>query len=79
MSTSSSGMSRLQSVRNFQPVNNISATSTQPQRLNESKSPYQVAQQVKFLYLQAEIECLLQQLQVLQQRRRLAADGSEPH
>lgn len=78
MSTSSSGMSRLQSVRNFQPVNNISATSTQPQRLNESKnSPYQAAQQVKFLHLQAEVECLLQQLQVLQQRR-IAADGSEP-
>lgn len=76
MSTSSSGMSRLQSVRNFQPVNNISATSTQPQRLNESKSPYQVDQQVKFLHLQAEVECLLQQLQVLQQRR-IAADGSE--
>ncbi|MBV8882896.1 MAG: hypothetical protein JO235_02690 [Chroococcidiopsidaceae cyanobacterium CP_BM_RX_35] len=37
---------------------------------------YQVAQQVKFLHLQAEVESLLQQLQIMKQQR-LAATGYE--
>jgi hypothetical protein len=33
------------------------------------KSLYQADQQVKYLHLQAEVESLLQQLQILQQQR----------
>ena len=72
MSTSPSSLSRSQLlVANPQPVSNFSATSTfQRPRLNESKkSPYNVAHQVTFLYLQAEVELLLQQLQILKQQR----------
>lgn len=71
MSTSSYSPSRSQLlVGDPQPMNNISATSSQRPRSNESKkSPYQLAQQVKFLHLQAEVECLLQQLQTLKQQR----------
>lgn len=35
----------------------------------QSKPPYQVDQQVKFLHLEAEVEYLLQQLQNLNQQR----------
>jgi hypothetical protein len=43
--------------------------------LNESKKfPYQAAQQVKFLHLEAEVESLLQQLQTLKQER-IASQG----
>ncbi len=41
-----------------------------------TKSCYQVAQQVKFMNLQAEVECLLQQLQNLK-IQRLAATVKE--
>ena len=37
--------------------------------LKSTKSLYQVAQQVKFLHLQAEVESLLQQLQMLKKQR----------
>lgn len=56
-------------------VSNVSAALTQRPSLNESKKfPYEAAQQVKFLYLEAEIESLLQQLQTLKQQR--VADNS---
>lgn len=56
-------------VGNAQPVSNISPT-TQHSHLHESKEvPYQAAQQVKFLHLEAEVESLLQQLQTLKQQR----------
>lgn len=79
MSTFSYSPSRSQLlVSDPQSVNDLSATSTQRPRLNESKKPpYQLAQQVKFLHLQVEVECLLQQLQTLKQQR-LAADGLDP-
>ena len=40
------------------------------------KSIYQADQQVKYLHLQAEVDSLLQQLQILQ-KQRLAAAQSE--
>ena len=59
---------------NSQAVSNVSPT-TQPPHLNESKKfPYQAAQQVKFLHLEAEVESLLQQLQTLKQER-IASQG----
>ena len=78
MSTWSSSLSGSQlEVRNPQPVSNVSATSTERPRLNESKrSPYEIAQQVKFLHLEAEVESLLQQLQYLKQQR-IAATSYE--
>lgn len=71
MLTCSSSLSPSQRlVANSQPVSNVSATSTQRPSLNQSKKfPYEAAQQVKFLYLEAEIESLLQQLQTLKQQR----------
>jgi hypothetical protein len=81
MSTRSSSVSRFElSVSNFKPVNNISAASTHSPRLNESKKfPYKAAVQVKFLHLQAEVESLLQQLQILKQQRLATAscDGMD--
>ncbi len=76
MLTCSSSLSPSQRlVANSATVSNVSATSTQRPSLNESKKfPYKAAQQVKFLYLEAEIESLLQQLQTLKQQR--VADAS---
>ena len=34
-----------------------------------NQSPYKVDQQVKFMHLQAEVDCLLQELKHLQMRR----------
>lgn len=56
-------------VGNAQPVNNISPTTQHPHLHESTKVPYQVAQQVKFLHLEAEVESLLQQLQTLKQQR----------
>lgn len=71
MLTCSSSLSPSQRlVANSQPVSNVSVTSTQRLSLNQSKKfPYEAAQQVKFLYLEAEVESLLQQLQTLKQQR----------
>jgi len=75
MLTCSSSLSPSQRlVANSATVSNVSATTQRPS-LNESKKfPYEAAQQVKFLYLEAEIESLLQQLQTLKQQR--VADAS---
>lgn len=60
-------------VGNAQPVSNT--PTTQHPHLHESqKVPYQAAQQVKFLHLEAEVESLLQQLQSLK-RQRIAAQA----
>jgi len=54
-------------VKNSQPVKSVSPAKRQS--LDELKKvPYQAAQQVKFLHLEAEIESLLQQLQTLKQQ-----------
>lgn len=51
------------------------STTTQIPSLNESKKPpYQAAVQVKFLHLEAEVDSLLQELQLLKQRRQTAAN-----
>lgn len=42
------------------------------------KSPYRADQQVKYLHLQAEVESLLQHLQILK-KQRLASDFAEAH
>ena len=60
-----SSLSPSQVVSNSQPM----SASRQHSSLDESKVPYQAAQKVKFLHLEAEIESLLQQLQTLKQQR----------
>ena len=47
-------------------------------RVEQMKSPYRADQQVKYLHLQAEVESLLQHLQILKQQRRVS-DFSETH
>jgi hypothetical protein len=42
------------------------------------KSLYQADQQVKYLHLQAEVESLLQQLQILKQQRQDSSVNSNP-
>jgi hypothetical protein len=56
-------------VGNAQPVSDISPTTQHPHLHESKKVPYQAAQQVKFLHLEAEVESLLQQLQTLKQQR----------
>ena len=57
-------------VGNPQQVSKISVTSIQSPGVSDSETcPYQVVQQVKLLYLEAEVELLLQQLQSLKQQR----------
>lgn len=52
----------------------FSLNKTHNRYMHQSTPVYQVAQQVKFLHLQAEVESLLQQLQIMKQQR-LAATG----
>jgi len=40
----------------------------------KTKTLYQVDQQIRFEYLEAEVECLWQQLQVLQQQRQASQE-----
>jgi len=67
-------------VGDSQSVRNASATATSNPRLMElMKSIYQTDHQVKYLHLQAEVESLLQQLQILQKQRLISPppDGSK--
>lgn len=75
MSTGSSSLSRRErTLGKAQLVNDVSTTSTHSTRVFQStKSLYQVAQQLKFLHLQAEVESLLLSLQLLKQQRIAAA------
>jgi hypothetical protein len=51
-------------------LSNRSTTVTgNPRLIKLMKSTYQTDQQVKYLHLQAEVESLLQQLQILKQQR----------
>jgi hypothetical protein len=45
------------------------AVADNPRLMELMKSLYQADQQVKYLHLQAEVESLLQQLQILKQQR----------
>lgn len=78
MSTLSSSLSRSQTlVDNPQPMSNVETTSSSSSRWNESKKPlYQVDQQVKFLLLDAEVESLLQQMQIIDQQRLATATST---
>ena len=80
MSTSSSSLSSFPRLSaDLQSQSNLSTTSASHPPLNQIKqSPYQVAQQVKFMHLEAEIESLLQQLKNLKQQRTAATSGSSP-
>lgn len=50
-------------------INSSSAVTGNPRLVEQMKSPYRADQQVKYLHLQAEVESLLQQLQILKQQR----------
>jgi len=49
-----------------------------PRAIALMKSLYQADQQVKYLHLQAEVESLLQQLQILKQQRQDSSVNSNP-
>lgn len=49
--------------------NRSTAANDNPRLIELMKSTYQTDQQVKYLHLQAEVESLLQQLQILKQQR----------
>ncbi len=72
MSTrSSSLLDSPRPISNSQSVRSSSTVVTGDFRLIElMKSTYQADQQVKYLHLQAEVEFLLQQLQILKQQRQ---------
>lgn len=71
MSTRSASLVDLpNSVAHSSAPNSLQAAATDnPRLLRLMKSLYQADQQVKYLHLQAEVESLLQQLQVLKQQR----------
>jgi len=79
MSTRSSTLTRPEtSVGNSQSLSYVSAESTGNTRIMQlTKSQYQADQQVKFLHLQAEVESLLQQLQIIKQRRLEPTDTTD--
>lgn len=63
-------------LRQAQPAQSVDAASVDQQRnrlVEAMKSQYQLDQQVKFLHLQAEADCLLQQLQAVKQQRQASA------
>lgn len=59
-------------------INRSTAVTGNPHLVEQMKSPYRADQQVKYLHLQAEVESLLQQLQILKQQR-LVSDYAEAH
>ncbi len=79
MITGSSSLSHQErNLGKTQMVNNASTTSSYSVRMFQpTKSLYHVAQQIKFLHLQAEVESLLQQLQFLKQQR-IDANNCDP-
>ncbi|HEY9725356.1 MAG TPA: aspartate kinase [Chroococcales cyanobacterium] len=50
--------------------NRLSVATDDPRVMKLMKSLYQADQQVKYLHLQAEVEFLLQQLQILKQQKQ---------
>jgi len=71
MSTRSLTLTRPEtSASNSESLNHVpSATNSDTRIMQLTKSLYQTDQQVKFLNLQAEVECLLLQLQSLKQEK----------
>ncbi|HEY9742511.1 MAG TPA: hypothetical protein V6C90_18665 [Coleofasciculaceae cyanobacterium] len=72
MSTRSSSLVySLSPVGDSQSVRNRSTVvADNPRLMKLMKSTYQTDQQVKYLHLQAEVESLLQHLQILKQQRQ---------
>ncbi|MBV9389525.1 MAG: hypothetical protein JOZ78_24145 [Chroococcidiopsidaceae cyanobacterium CP_BM_ER_R8_30] len=70
---------REQTVGKTSIAKGFSPTSTfQDRHMHQStQTLYQVTQQVKFLHLQAEVESLLQQLQIMKQQRLAAASHED--
>jgi hypothetical protein len=62
---SPSSISESQSTRNRSTI-----AADDPRLMKLMKSLYQADQQVKYLHLQAEVDSLLQQLQILKQQRQ---------
>jgi hypothetical protein len=59
------------SVENSRSMRTSSAAVAEnPRLMTLMKSMYQADQQVKYLHLQAEVESLLQQLQILKEQRQ---------
>ena len=79
MSTRSSSLiAPPRSVDNAQFMRTSRAASTDNPRLMAlMKSLYQADQQVKYLHLQAEVESLLQHLQILKQQRQGSSVNSD--
>jgi hypothetical protein len=66
------------SVGNSQAMRTSRAAETENPRLMAlMKSLYQADQQLKYLHLQAEVETLLQQLQILKQQRQGSSVNSD--
>ncbi|HAA32988.1 MAG TPA: hypothetical protein DCE56_41300 [Cyanobacteria bacterium UBA8553] len=59
-------------------INRPTAPTGNPSLLEQMKSPYRADQQVKYLHLQAEVESLLQQLEILK-KQRLASDFTQSY
>ncbi len=57
-------------------INRSTAVTSKPHPVEQIKSPYRADQQVKYLHLQAEVESLLQQLQILK-KQRLVSEFAE--
>ncbi len=55
-------------------ISSRSSDATQARWLEAMKKQYRLDQQEKFLHLQAETECLLQQLQAIKQQRQSQPD-----
>lgn len=69
MSTRSSSLLDSPSTVSLATKSSKTAVADNPRVLTLMKSLYQADQQVKYLYLQAEVDSLLQQLQILKQQR----------
>ena len=56
-----------------------STTATRDRLIQLMKSTYQADQQLKYLHLQAEVDSLLQQLQILKQQRLTSVSPDADH
>lgn len=66
-------MNTLLSPKNQQStIDRLSASLSHPSEAPKMTKCYQADQQVKYLYLQAEIEVLLQELQTIKQQKDLS-------
>ena len=78
LTRSSSLLDPQTSVRGSQTLGTPKAVVTEnPRLMTLMKSLYQADQQVKYLHLQAEVESLLQQLQILKQQKLASSVSSD--